>query len=86
MKIEISIIREILKMTFFSSYLLCRGLSSFSSFNRWQAKLEGARGAMLRHEKATAEQARSLQYRLLAVEKGLEAAEKEKAGLAGRGY
>ncbi|CAJ1454913.1 unnamed protein product [Effrenium voratum] len=44
-----------------------------------EAKLEGARGALLRHEKATTEQARSLQYRVLAVEKGLEAAEKEKA-------
>ncbi|CAL1154942.1 unnamed protein product, partial [Cladocopium goreaui] len=44
-----------------------------------EAKLEGTRGAVIRHEKATAEQARNLQYRLLAVEKGLETAEKEKA-------
>ncbi|CAK9005709.1 Putative E3 ubiquitin-protein ligase HERC1 [Durusdinium trenchii] len=44
-----------------------------------EAKLEGARGALLRHEKATSEQARNLQYRVLAVEKGLEAAEREKA-------
>ncbi|CAE7256245.1 unnamed protein product, partial [Symbiodinium sp. CCMP2592] len=44
-----------------------------------EAKLEGARGALLRHEKVTAEQSRSLQYRVLAVEKGLEAAERDKA-------
>ncbi|CAE7815844.1 PKD2 [Symbiodinium sp. CCMP2456] len=44
-----------------------------------EAKLEGARGALLRHEKVTAEQSRSLQYRVLTVEKGLEAAERDKA-------